>query len=80
MKKQTRRKLPRDQDTMRLEYDFSKGVRGKHAARYAEGTNVVVLEADVAREFPTTEQVNETLRAVSKLLQQHRKRPRRKTA
>ena len=58
---------------MRPEYDFSKGVRGKHAARYAEGTNVVVLEPDVAREFRTTEQVNETLRAVSKLLQQHRK-------
>ncbi len=80
MKKQTRRKLSRDEDTMRPEYNFSKGVRGKHAARYAEGTNVVVLEADVAREFRTTEQVNETLRAVSKLLQQHRKRPRRKTA
>jgi hypothetical protein len=47
---------------MRPEYDFSKGVRGKHAARYAKGTNVVVLEADVAREFRTTEQVNETLR------------------
>lgn len=80
MKKQTRRKLSRDEDKMRPEYDFSKGVRGKHAAKYAEGTNVVVLEADVAREFRTTEQVNETLRAVSKLLQQHRKRPRRKTA
>ena len=53
---------------MRPEYDFSKGVRGKHAARYAEGTNVVVLEPDVALEFSTTEQVNETLRAVSKLL------------
>ena len=65
---------------MRTEYDFSQGVRGKHAARYAEGTNVVVLEADVAREFRTTEQVNETLRAVSKLLRQRRKRPRRKTA
>ena len=65
---------------MRPEYDFSKGVRGKHAARYFEGTNVVVLEADVAREFRTTEQVNETLRAVSKVLQQHRTRPRRKTA
>jgi hypothetical protein len=80
MKKQTRRKLARQEDTMRPEYDFSKGVRGKHAARYTKGTNVVVLEADVAREFRTTEQVNETLRAVSKLLQQHRRRPRRKTA
>jgi hypothetical protein len=65
---------------MRPEYDFSKGVRGKHATRYAEGTNVVVLEPDVARDFRTTEQVNETLRAVSKLLQQQRKRAGRKTA
>ena len=65
---------------MRPEYDFSKGVRGKHAARYAKGTNVVVLEADVAREFRTTEQVTETLRVVSKLLQHHRKPQRRKTA
>ena len=32
-------------------YDFSKGVRGKHAAKYAGRTNVVVLEPDVAREF-----------------------------
>jgi hypothetical protein len=78
MKKQTRRKPT--QDKMRPEYDFSKGVRGKHATRYAEGTNVVVLEPDVARDFRTTEQVNETLRAVSKLLQQQRKRAGRKTA
>ena len=80
MKKQTRKKPSQDSDTMRPEYDFSEGVRGKHAARYAQGTNVVVLEPDVAREFRTTEQVNETLRAVSKLLQQHRKRSGRKTA
>ena len=81
MKKQNRRKPTADNnETMRPEYDFSKGVRGKHAAKYAEGTNVVVLEPDVAREFRTTEQVNETLRAVSKLLQQHRKRSGRKTA
>jgi hypothetical protein len=65
---------------MRKEYDFRKGVRGKHAARYAEGTNVVVLAPDVAREFKTTEQVNETLRTVSQLFQQLRKRNKRKTA
>jgi hypothetical protein len=80
MKKQIKRKLSQDKDTIRPEYNFSKGVRGKHAAKYAEGSNVVVLEPDVAREFRTTEQVNETLRAVSKLLQQHRKRAGRKTA
>ena len=65
---------------MRPEYDFSKGVRGKHAANYAEGSSVAVLEPDVAREFQTIEPVNETLRAVSKMLPQHRKRAGSKTA
>jgi hypothetical protein len=41
-----------DEDTMRPEYDFSKAVRGVTAARYARGTNVVVLEPDVVRMFP----------------------------
>jgi hypothetical protein len=58
---------------MRPEYDFSRGVRGKHAAKYSEGTNVVVLDPDVALEFRTSEQVNETLRAVSKLLRTSKK-------
>lgn len=52
---------------MRPEYDFSGGVRGKYAARYASGSNVVVLAPDVAREFRTEEEVNETLRAVAHL-------------
>jgi hypothetical protein len=53
---------------MRAEYDFSGGVRGKHAAQYASGTNVVLLEPDVADAFPTAADVNKTLRAVSRLL------------
>ena len=60
---------------MRAIYDFSKGVRGKHAAQYAAGTNVVVIEPDVAVEFPTAEEVNETLRAVAQLLQRCKKMP-----
>ena len=80
MKKQSRRRQSGAKDTIRPEYDFSEGVRGKHAAKYAEGTNVVVLEPDVAREFRTTEEVNETLRAVSRMLRQHRKRAGSKTA
>jgi hypothetical protein len=80
MKKRNSRKGTEEKDTLRPEYDFSKGVRGKHAAKYAEGTNVIVLEPDVARDFPTAEEVNETLRAVSKMLRQHRKRGGRKTA
>lgn len=49
---------------MRDEYDFSKGVRGKYAKRYANGTNVVLLEPDVAKEFPDAEAVNEALRKI----------------
>ncbi len=47
---------------MRAEYDFSGGVRGKHAKRYARGTNIVVLEPDVAEAFPTARAVNAALR------------------
>ncbi|MBN1611802.1 MAG: hypothetical protein JW940_34535 [Polyangiaceae bacterium] len=47
---------------MRAEYDFSGGVRGKYAERYAQGTNVVVLDSDVAAAFPTRKAVNDALR------------------
>ncbi len=66
------------EDTMRPKYDFSKGVRGKHAARYAAGTNVVVLEPDVAVEFRTAEDVNDTLRAVAGILRRRKRRTNRK--
>lgn len=46
------------------EYDFSKGVRGKYAKRYAEGTNIVILAPDVAEFFPDSESVNTVLRAL----------------
>ena len=46
------------------EIDFSGGVRGKYAARYAAGTNVVVLAPDVASVFPDAESVNDALRAL----------------
>jgi hypothetical protein len=73
MKKQNRTKR-HSGDSTRAEYDFSKGVRGKHAASYASGTNVVVLEPDVASKFPTAEDVNETLRAVARLLERRTSR------
>ena len=47
---------------MSEEYDFSGGSRGDYAERYREGTNVVVLEADVARAFPDSDSVNTALR------------------
>jgi len=54
-----------EDEEMRSEYDFSGGVRGKYAARYAAGTNVVVLDPDVAREFRTSEEVNKALRELA---------------
>ena len=58
----------RKDDEMRNHYDFSGGVRGKYARRYSEGTNVVVLDPDVARLFPNGKAVNETLRAVAEIV------------
>jgi hypothetical protein len=49
------------------EIDFSGGVRGKYAARYAEGTNVVVLSPDVAEVFPDSAAVNEALRTLVRI-------------
>jgi len=56
------------------EYDFSKGVRGKYAKRYAAGTNVVVLLPDVAEVFPDSESVNEALRVLLKIARQQTKK------
>ena len=47
---------------MRAEYDLSNGVRGKYAKRFAAGSNVVVLEPDVASAYPTAKAVNAALR------------------
>ena len=45
------------------EYDFSNGVVGKYAKQYAEGTNIVVLEPDVAKVFPDSAAVNQLFKA-----------------
>ena len=55
------KKMPDDRE-MREEYDFSAGVRGKYAKRFEEGSNVVVLDPDVAAEFQTRQAVNDALR------------------
>ena len=51
---------------MREEYDFSGGVRGKYASRFAEGSNVIVLDPDVAEVFGDAEAVNEALRLLAR--------------
>lgn len=73
-------------DEILPEYDFSSGERGRYATRYAEGTNVVLLDPDVAAVFPTAAAVNEALRALAGIIEQHggakprRRKPTRRTA
>jgi hypothetical protein len=58
-------------DELRLEYDLAtllkEGVRGKYAKRYEQGTNLVLLSPDVARDFQNDKAVNEALRLVLQL-------------
>ena len=60
-------------DDLRPEYDetvLKDGVRGKYTARYQEGTNLVLLAADVAAVFPTAEAVNTALRLLMQVAKQ----------
>ena len=54
-----------DDDELLPEYDLTGGVRGKYVERYRQGTNVVLLDPDVAEKFPTSESVNEALRRLA---------------
>jgi hypothetical protein len=66
-----------EEDDLRPEYDFSQmkgGVRGKYVKRYREGTNVVLLDADVAAAFPDAKAVNDALRLL--LQEKHAPQPR----
>src|SRR5436190_9497618 len=54
-------------DDMRPEYDFASmkgGVRGKYARRARAGTNIVLIEPEVAEAFPSEKAVNEALKGV----------------
>jgi urate oxidase len=55
-------KTENEKDEMLKEYDFSKGVRGKYAEKYAKGNNIVIIEADLFKEFPDSGAVNNALR------------------
>jgi len=60
------------EDELRPEYDFSKmagGVRGKYVERYRAGTNLVLLDPDIAQAFPTDASVNEALRSLLQIAQ-----------
>jgi hypothetical protein len=53
------------------EYDFSKGVRGKYYKAYTEGTNIVILEPEVMKEFPDSKSVNDALKLLMQIIKSH---------
>ena len=67
-----------EEDELRPEYDLSqlKGrVRGKYVERYRAGTNLVLLEPDVAAAFPDAKAVNEALRLLIKVAENQASNP-----
>ena len=64
-----RKARPRQEpEEMLPEYDFSGGVRGKYASRFAKDTIMVVLDPDVAEVFPDQNSVNKALRSLRRII------------
>ena len=62
------------EDDLLPNYDFANmtgGVKGKYVDRYRSGTNVILLDPDIADAFPTAESVNEALRMLLNIAQRH---------
>ena len=60
-------------DEMRPEYDFSSGVRNKYAKHFSRDTQLIVLDPDLAAEFPDAKSISRALRAYLKI------RPKKRT-
>ena len=67
-------KVMNNDPDMLEEYDFSKGIKGKYAKRYAEGTNVVLIDPDVAEFFPDQDTVNDALRSLIRIIKKRQNR------
>ncbi len=66
------KRMQKDPDMLE-EYDFSKGIQGKYAKMYEEGTNIVVIEPDVAKVFPDHDSVNQALRSLAEIIRRQKK-------
>ncbi|HEU0012241.1 MAG TPA: hypothetical protein VFQ45_01085 [Longimicrobium sp.] len=62
-------------DEILPEYSLRGGVRGKYAGRYAEGTNLVLLDPDVAAVFRDSEAVNRALRSLVEIIRDQARVP-----
>jgi hypothetical protein len=65
---------------MRSEYDFTTGVRGKYAGRLKPGSQIVVLDPDVAAALGNAKAVNRALRTLIDLPKRPARSARRRTA
>jgi hypothetical protein len=75
MKKECRIMTTHDEipdDEILPEYSLKGGVRGKYAERFANGTNLILLDPDVADVFPDAESVNHALRALAAIIKERR--------
>ena len=68
------KRMRKDPDMLE-EYDFSKGMQGKYAKKYSEGTNVVVIDPDVAKFFPDRDSVNQALMSLTEIIKRQKKTP-----
>jgi len=66
-------KVMNNDPEMLEEYDFSKGVRGKYAEKYKAGTNLVLIDPDVAEFFPDHDAVNDALRSLIMIIKKRQK-------
>ena len=62
----------RSERPMRKEYDFRSAVVGKYERQYAEGTNIALLDPDVASAFPDSKSVNDALRTLVRIADRSR--------
>ncbi len=65
-------KVMKNDPDMLEEYDFSNGIRGKYAARYKSGTNLIKLDPELTEYFPDSASVNEALRSLAKLMKRYK--------
>jgi hypothetical protein len=79
-KRKTNEKPDPDRDSLQPEYDFSHATRGETAARYAEGTNVIVLDPELWELFPDSASVNEALRELAAIAERTGRRRVKRSA
>ncbi len=64
-------KVMKNDPDMLEEYDFSNGIRGKYAAQYKKGTNLIKLDPELIEYFPDSVSVNEALKSLAKLMKKY---------